>query len=151
MKMGLALAAFALALPGAVQAAPRIGEIRAQLYYEATGRLSSNIAPPAAFTGWNTIIGEGDAEEPANDILVTVEVIGGRGEENLSVPLQIVIRGPRGRVLARQSFGGMLVTGRGRLWKGLWLHDVGCAGRIEIVASIGANTRHTALSLDCGE
>ncbi|HEX9963625.1 MAG TPA: hypothetical protein VGB04_01425 [Allosphingosinicella sp.] len=48
------------------------------LFYENTGRLSKDISPPVEFTGWNTVIGEGSAEDAADDLLVTVEVRGRR-------------------------------------------------------------------------
>jgi hypothetical protein len=33
----------------------------------------------------------------------------------------------------------------------LWLNDVGCAGEIQVTATIGKSTRKSAISLDCGE
>jgi len=38
-----------------------IQSIRVQLYYEQSGTLSANIAPPAKFSGWNTVIGQLEA------------------------------------------------------------------------------------------
>jgi hypothetical protein len=32
-----------------------------------------------------------------------------------------------------------------------WLADVGCAGHIEVTATIGRSTRKAAVDLDCGE
>ena len=148
----LALGAVSLSFPAAAQqsAAPRIGQIRAQLYYEETGRLSGNIAPPADFTAWNTIIGEGSAEEQARDILISVEVLGQGGQENISLPLDIVARGRGGRVLARRRIVHML-TSNGRVWSTLWLNDATCGGPIEVIATIGRSSARTRLSMDCGE
>jgi hypothetical protein len=149
-----AFALFAAAVllgAGPARAAPRIGEIRVHLLYEATGQVSPNIAPPADFTGWNTIIGEGDADEPANDLLILVEVIGNGGEENLGMPLTITARGRGGRVIARRQVPTMLTSGARRVWKSLWLGGVGCEGRIEVVATIGSSSERARVNLDCGE
>src|SRR3712207_7607316 len=58
----------------------KVDEIRAQLFYERSGRLSQNIAPPAKFESRNTVIGEGHAEGPAGDILVSVLLSGPAGK-----------------------------------------------------------------------
>lgn len=138
-----------LAAPAATPPAPRVGAFKMQLYYENTGRLSKDISPPVDFSGWNTIIGEGSAEESANDLLVTVEVKAPPGEF-VKAPLTVVAR-VKGRIVAQRRFDGLLTTTEGRTWKALWLSDVGCAGRIDVVATIGKSTRKTAISLDCGE
>jgi hypothetical protein len=145
--IGPLLALFLAAPPASP--APSVGAIRMQLYYENTGRLSRDIAPPADFTGWNTVIGEGSAEEAANDLLVTVEVRGAAGE-NIVQPLTVVARSGR-KVIAQRRFGNLLTTAQGRTWKALWLPDVGCAGPIEVTATIGRSTKKSAISLDCGE
>jgi hypothetical protein len=154
MKMSLlALVAISLAAPATAQrsTAPRIGQIRAQLYYEETGRLSGNIAPPTDFHAWNTIIGEGSAEEQARDILISVEVLGRGGQENIALPLDIVARGRGGRVLARRRIANMLTSNQGRVWSTLWLNDATCDGAIDIVATIGRSSARTQLGMDCGE
>ncbi|MEO7177202.1 MAG: hypothetical protein ABIW83_00010 [Allosphingosinicella sp.] len=142
------LAALLAAAPSAPPA-PSVGAIRMHLLYEDSGRLSKNIAPPVEFSGWNTVIGEGSAEESADDLLVLIEVRGPPGE-NIETPLSVVARG-KGKVLAQRRFTSMLTSAQGRTWKALWLADVGCAGRIDIAASIGRSTRKSAINLDCGE
>ncbi len=130
-------------------AGPSVGAIRMQLFYEDSGRLSGNIAPPAEFTGWNTVIGEGSAEESANDLLVLVEARippGAAMDQQLSV-----VARAKGKVLGQRRFDNLLTTTEGKTWKALWLADVGCAGRIEVTATIGRSTRKSAISLDCGE
>jgi hypothetical protein len=148
MTMISVLLAAMLAVPAAAPE-PRVGAFRMQLFYENSGRLSKDISPPVEFTGWNTIIGEGSAEEAANDLMVSVEVRGPPGEF-IEQPLTLVARA-KGKVLARRSFDGLLTNVQGRTWRALWLNDVGCAGRIEVTATIGRSTRKSELSLDCGE
>ncbi|MEA3065668.1 MAG: hypothetical protein QOJ27_2120 [Sphingomonadales bacterium] len=143
--------ALLLAAAAPAAQAPTIGTVRMHLFLEETGKLSPNIAPPAEFTGWNTIIGEGSAPEAANDLLVVVEVRNGGGEANLTQPLIVVARGPKGKLLGQRRYTNLLSSGEGRVWKGLWLGDVGCAGHIEVTATIGRSTRKSAIDLDCGE
>jgi hypothetical protein len=149
MTMIAALLATLLAAPAAATPAPRVGAFKMQLYYESTGRLSKDISQPVQFTGWNTVIGEGSAEEAANDLLVTVEVKGPPGAL-VEQPMTLVARA-KGKVLAQRRFDSLLTNAEGRTWKALWLNDVGCAGRIEVTATIGRSTRRSVLSLDCGE
>ena len=148
----MVVATFLTALLAAAQApggTPAVGSIRMQLFYEDSGRLSGDIAPPAEFSGWNTVIGEGSAEEPANDLLVTVEVLTG-AVESVEEPLSVTVRG-NSKILGERRFPDVLTSGDGRTWKGLWLTDVGCAGHVEVTATIGRSTRKAAISLDCGE
>jgi hypothetical protein len=143
---------FVAALAAAAQrpsAVPSIGKIQMQLFYEDSGRLSADIASPAEFSGWNTVIGEGSAAEPANDLLVTVEILADDAE-SISEPLSVTVRGNR-KMLAQRRFTNVLPSADGRTWKALWLTDVACAGHVEVTASIGRSTRTAALSLDCGE
>jgi hypothetical protein len=147
----VALAAAALLWPSLVQA-QEVGGIRAHLVYEETGRLSEDLVARPDFAAWNTIIGGGEAEEAANDVLVLVEVIGTTGgEENIAAPLEIVARGENGRVLARRRFTDLFASEQGRVWKALWLPDSTCAGRIEIRATLGTRSRNAQINLDCGE
>jgi hypothetical protein len=147
--IGAMVAVLAAQAQPATPVPPRVGAFRMQLFYENSGRLSKDISPPVEFTGWNTIIGEGSAEEAANDLLVTVEVRGPPGEL-IEAPLSLVARA-NGKVVAQRRFEGLLTTVEGRTWKALWLPDVGCAGRIEVTATIGKSARKSVLSLDCGE
>ena len=93
MRVGLSVPIFLVALAAPAAAADRITveAIQVRLLYEKTGKLSKDIAPPAEFAGHNTIIGEGDAEEPANDVLVTV-VLAAPGEANGEQKLVVAVR-----------------------------------------------------------
>ena len=77
---GLIAAAISLATAFSVQAAgpvaPKISAIRAQLYYEQTGKFSDDILADKNLSLWNTIIGEGGSGGASNFTLVTVEVRG---------------------------------------------------------------------------
>lgn len=156
-RLFFALAAGALlaAVPVELQAAgapvrASLANPGVRLWYESTGRLSDNIAPPREFTLWNVIIGEGGAEEPANDALFTVEVRT-RGEQNVSQPLTMTATDAKGKVLASRTLRGVLTSNDGRMTAALWVKDVGCAGAVRFVAQMGASRQTTRLNFDCGE
>ena len=145
-------AAAAIVLLTAPAYAQQVGRIRAHLVYEETGRLSEDLIARPDFAAWNTVIGSGEAEEPANDVLVLVEVVAaGGGEESISTPLEIVARGENGRVLARRRAGDLFTSEEGRVWRPLWLPDSTCEGRMTITATLGRSTRTAELNLGCGE
>jgi hypothetical protein len=121
-----------------------------RLWYEATGRLSDNIAPPRTFALWNTIIGEGDAEEDANDVLFTVD-LKSDGEQNIPQALTLTATDSKGKVLAKRILPSLLTSKDGNATPGLWVRDVGCAGAVTFSAQLGANKRTVKLNFDCGE
>lgn len=126
-----------------------LGDIRMHLFYQETGRLSPDISPPHEFSGWNTIIGAGSAEEYANDLMVVAEVRS-RGEQNVNRPLTITARAGR-RLLGQRSDASILTSENGRAYFPLYLKDVGCAGTIRVDVTLGREHRSETLALNCGE
>lgn len=141
----LAVAAQAVA-PAPVE----LGDIRMHLFYEETGRLSDDVSPPRNFAAWNTPIGGGEAEEPANGLLVVAE-IRTDGQQNVRTPLRVTARNERGRLLADSRFIEMLTSEAGRAYFPLWLRDAGCAGIITVTATLGSQSKTESLTLHCGE
>lgn len=148
---------FAMALAAPARAAPkidlsgiRIAGLEARFFYEGTGSLSDNIAPPATFHAWNSPIGAGDARQPANDLLVAVTLTNTAGEASVNAPLTIVVARENGRVIAKRSFKSLFFK-NGRVAKAMLVPDVACAGKIMIKAAFGAERRLTNLELNCGE
>lgn len=127
-----------------------IDHIGAQLLYEGNGGLSADIAPPAKFSGWNTVIGEGDAKGPATDLLVSVTLRTAGDQMSLHMPLVLSARTASGKVLAQRTFPHVLID-NGKAVVFVLLPDATCAGKITIAAVLGRQTRSTTLSLDCGE
>ena len=128
-----------------------VGALRAHLWYEETGRLSENIAPPVAFSAWNTVIGEGQAAEIANDLFLTAEVLSSGGEQNVDVPLVLEVRDSAGRILATRTVDSVLTSPQGKSVKGLWAYDIGCSGEITFSARLGGLSRNVVLNFECGE
>ena len=145
----LALVAM-LAMQPAAAGEAQLGDIRMQLVYTESGRLSRDISPPNAFTGWNTVIGEGDAGQPANDMEVSVE-LRTNGRQNVRTPVTLAARRAGGRTIATRTFSDTLTSGEGRAVLSLRLADVGCAGLIRVTATFGRQRRSEEIELNCGE
>lgn len=129
---------------------PRLGALKVMLWYQETGRLSENIAPPRVVNLWNTCIGEGDAAENAEDVLFTVEVRT-NGQQNVSQPLTLTATGPRGNVLARRVITQILTGDNGNAALPLLVPNAGCAGMVTFSARLGSQTRTVALNFNGGE
>ena len=126
----------------------RVTNIEAHLLYERTGRLSADVTDNPEITLFNTIIGEGSAEEEANDLLVTA-IVSGPGEFNMTTPLVITVRNEQGRVVATRRIANMLVNQR--TYRSILLQDAGCAGVLQLTAELGASRRTERIELACGE
>jgi hypothetical protein len=127
-----------------------IAHIGAQLLYSNSGALSRDIAPLATFSGWNTVIGEGDAKGSATDVLVTVTLTTPSDELNVDSPLILSARSAAGKVLAQRKISNILID-NGKAFEFLLLPDATCAGKVTITATLGQQTHSAALALDCGE
>lgn len=134
------------AAPVAVQ----LDKPRVQLWYEGSGRLSEDIAPPKSITLWNTIIGEGGAEENANDALLTVQVRT-HGQQNLDRALVLTASDANGKVIAQRTFKGILTSRQGQAVMPLWVRNIGCAGTVVFLAAIGNERQSFSIDFACGE
>lgn len=135
-----------------------LGDIEARLFYKETGRLSDDLLSRRKPFGFhNTIIGEGDAEEAADDLLIVVTIDSGKWgkpEENqkfIERPVEIVARGKDGKVLGRRVFPSVLTSSGGTERKALWLNDVTCAGDVTITATFAGQRKNATLGMGCGE
>lgn len=129
----------------------RLGNMKVMLWYQETGRLSENIAPPRVVNLFNTCIGEGDAAENANDVLFTVEVRT-NGQQNVAQPLTLTATGVKGAVLARRVITTILTGDNGNASLPLLVKDVGCgAGSVTFSARLGNQSRSFTLNFDGGE
>jgi hypothetical protein len=127
-----------------------IGHIGMKLFYGYSGTLSQDISPPAEFVGWNSIIGEGDAGEAVDDLLVTVH-LRGKSETNIFAPVSIVATDGKRKVVGRRIAEPVLANEKGEAAVALFLHDVGCAGALTVTAKMGASVKSETINLDCGE
>ena len=153
-RLAVAIGAMAIFGPAQAHAAPPAGtqleNPSVRLWYERSGRLSGNIAPPRRFALRNVIIGEGDAEEPANDALFTVDLMS-RGEQSLTMPLTLSAIDSKGKVLARRVFSHLMTGANGNVTVPLWVNDIGCAGTVAFIAQYGGERKTFSLDFNCGE
>lgn len=121
-----------------------------RLFYLYSGTLSGDIAPPAKFDGWNTVIGEGDAQDAAEDMLVTVR-LKGTAEADHFPPVFIEAKDGHGKIVGSRKAEPYLTDVNGRTHVALWLHSVGCAGKLIVTVRMGKAVRRSSVNLDCGE
>ena len=133
-----------------------VKDIAIQLFLERSGKLSGNIAGSKK-TFHNTVIGEGDAGEPADSLLVTITFEGtrnSRGSDKVASALAQVKATQSARqgkkILLNKAYGGMLFGEDGLSHKAFMVDAATCAP-IEIEAKIGRSIRTASVEFSCGE
>jgi len=159
--MRTAVYALTIAVVSAVSSFPAhaqvaIDEIRAQLFLERSGKLSENLvgAKKALF---NTVIGEGDAGEPADAILITLAFTGAKNSKSSDkiardlASITVKQQAKTGeKILLRRVYGGFLFGETGRIHKAFLLDNATCAP-LEIEVKVGRSRKEAKLDFACGE
>lgn len=129
---------------------PKVEQIRMQMFYHQSGKLSDDILADPQWASWNVIIGAGSAEEPTDDMLVTVKV---RAYNNYPVtgPISIIARDDRGKIVGKYKTDRARMGEEGSAWIPLWLRGIGCAGRLTITATAGVSKMVRSQQFLCGE
>jgi hypothetical protein len=148
------LAAIVAASSAFAAEAPKITAIRAQLYFEGSGKFSDDILASGQNMLWNTIIGEGGAGAPSNFTLVTVEVVG-KDVPVGKVHVQITARGYKRKIVAQRTIHVSIYDEATKFLAPLWIYDTGC-DEIEVTARlIGKGVANTTVKkvipFKCGE
>lgn len=138
-----------LAAPAAAADRITVEAIQARLLYEGTGVLSQNIAPPAKFYGFNTVVGEGDAKEPASDVLITV-VLAASGEANGDGDLVVTAKGAKGRTIASRTFAKPYIGNKGKAHLSMIAPNATC-DELVVTATYGKSRKSTRIEFHCGE
>lgn len=138
----------------AAKTQPKITAIRAQLFYETTGKFSPDILAAKDFALWNTIIGEGSAEAPSSSTFVTVE-ISGKNVPVGTLKIEITATGNKNKIIQKKLIDVELYDARTKFFAPLWLYDTGCE-KIKISARlIGKGALSTiatkTIPFECGE
>ena len=130
-----------------------LGKLTAQLYYKTSGTLSRDVLnrnPPVSF--WNTGAGEGDVQEPAEDMVVSVTLANASDDGVfLDETLELWVTNAKGKEIARRTFKGILVPYQGTVSNPLWLQDIQCAGPLVFHAKFRGKEVKGQVSMDCGE
>jgi hypothetical protein len=153
--LAFAMLGFAVLGPQALAqdaSALQVNRVEAFLVSGQTGKLSANIIDPKQpMTLWNTIIGEGDAGEPANDVLVVVHVQKPPQEAELpTLSLKAMSRTDQTMLGERKDvYVPFLDQNLGTAV--MMLHDVTCID-LDIQVLIADKIIHTAqIPFACGE
>lgn len=135
---------------------PTIAAIRAQHYFEGTGKFSDDILASGENTLWNTIIGGGSAGAPSNYTLVTVEVQGKEVPVG-KVKVQITARGYKRKIVGQRTIEVSIYDDKTKFFAPLWLNDTGC-DEVEISArligkgvTVPTTTVKKIIPFKCGE
>jgi hypothetical protein len=127
-----------------------IDHIEMRLVYANNVTLSENIAKPSEFMAWNTIIGEGEAKAPADDVLVTVHL--GAIPSSRFEPISIIAKDGTGKIVGkRNAVVHSSPDEEGKAVVSLMLYDVTCAGRLTVTARMGRSSSTNTADLACGE
>lgn len=152
----LMIALFVAAHCAPVHAQVAIDEIRAQLFLERSGKLSENLvgSKKALF---NTVIGEGDAGEPADAVLVTLTFSGAKNTKSSDkiardlASITVKQQAKTGeKILLKRAYGGFLFGEAGRIHKAFLLDNATCAP-LEIEVKVGRSRKEAKLDFACGE
>jgi len=152
----LACLALLAAGPAPAFAQVTVEGIQAQLFLERSGRLSDNLVG-AKKSLHNTVIGEGDAGEPADAVLVTLAFSGAKNSKSsdkiardlASVTVRQKTKTGE-KILLRRVYGGFLFGESGRIHKAFLLDSATCAP-LEIEVKIGRSSKTAKLDFSCGE
>lgn len=148
MRRFAVTAAIALMASGAAFAL-EIEKIEARVFLTGSASLSDNVAAGSGVNLWNTVIGEGDIAEPANDVLVIVTVAGEAGSFDAGT-LTIDITGHDGKALASRKIEGLLLGSAGKVSHGVYVTDATC-NALTVKAAIGKSEKTIEVPFACGE
>jgi hypothetical protein len=150
----LAIAVSLLAVSGRMAAAQNatIEDIRVQLFYEYSGALSDDLTKRKDLALWNTMIGAGDAKQPANSFLVSVAVKGQPETFDKAAALTVsVTEDKRKRKVAEKAFSGILFGPEGNVVKAIFVMDTVCVP-LTVTAKLKSGASKTvSLPFKCGE
>lgn len=155
-RLGFALCVSLLAASHSASAAepkPVLGKIVAKLYFNEQGDWSPDLlAKSTSWTGWNTIIGEGDSGGASQDLMVEVGLSAPGAEDAVTTEIPVTITAMAGKkLLGRRVSKFTLIPHQGSSRLALFLTDATCAGRIDITATFGKQVKKARLNMDCGE
>lgn len=131
-------------------------DIRAQAFLERSGRLSDNLVG-AGKALHNTVIGEGDAGEPADAVLVTLVFSGAKNTKSSDkiardlAAVTVKQKTKTGeRIALKRVYGGFLFGESGRIHKAFLLDNATCAP-LEIEVKVGRSAKTAKIDFSCGE
>lgn len=133
-----------------------VKDLKAFLYLERSGKLSDNIVGSNK-SFHNTVIGEGDAGEPADAVMISVTFEGTKNtrasDKVASALAQVKVSqdSKQGKkILLNRAYGGMLFGDNGLTHKAFMVENATCAP-LEIEVKIGRSSKSATIPFRCGE
>lgn len=131
-----------------------VQDVKVQLFLERSGTLSESIVGSKK-KFFNTVIGQGDAGEPADAVMVTLVFQGTKntkGSDKLARDLaQVKVTQTTkagNRILLNRVYGGFLFGESGLAHKAFILDNATCAP-LEVEAKIGKTRKLVKIDFDC--
>jgi hypothetical protein len=128
-----------------------IERVQARLFYAHTGTLSQPI--DSKFALWNTIIGEGDAQEPSDQTLIEVIIQGTPGSYVPKARVDLTVtNSDTGKLIVRKSSEVGVLSKLGKFHVAFWLAGTGCQP-LAIKATLHGTTTSslTKIPFACGD
>lgn len=152
-KIAAILSVATLALTGVAhaettEAAPEVAGVEAMLLYEQSGKMSVNLAGNGYFTAFNSVIGEGSAQENASDMVIRA-VIKAPEQTFSKIPLVITVYDNKGRVIQQRKIESLLLEKTTH--RTMLLENGSCVGEITLEAKMGKSVKRETLNMMCGE
>jgi hypothetical protein len=126
-----------------------VADIHAYLFYEHTGTWSKDIIGTEAFVLWNTLIGGGDVQEPANSFLVDIEFH--RSKDVKADYFLVVTERDSGKTIYTEKFKLGLFGDKNVWHKAAFIRDHVCAPLRVTVRSKEQSLRSEEINFRCGE
>jgi len=145
MKLtGLMMFVALLALPAGLSAA-RLGDMKVRVFNARTGEWDPVFQfQPDYFSGWNW---PGSSE----DLEVIVTVVG-EPKARAADPLTVTVTSRReDKLVLTRRFAEVWLNEKGVSYQVIPIPDAHCAGRLEVIAKLGAEEKKLVLGLDCGD
>jgi hypothetical protein len=147
------MATFLLAVMASVASAQeiRLGEVKAQLWLEGSGRLSEDVLVMAKPNLANLPRGEGVFAEPVNTVVVTVQFLGAKNTQpkHASANVNVITLNRTGqrRMEARPQLG--FVFGEsGSVSRAILLENVTCS-QVEVEVKLRSQVKRAKLDFSC--
>jgi hypothetical protein len=153
MLLGLAAAGLVFGLSPAMAQDIRLGDLRAHLYLERSGKLSEDILVMKEPKLLNLPRGEGVFNEPANTVVLSVGLLGARNTQpkHATALVNITTTNRTGqRRTETRPLMGFVFGDDGKLNRPIVLDNVTCA-KVEIEVKAKGSTKRAELDFSCTE
>jgi hypothetical protein len=130
-----------------------ITSLEVRFFDPTKGEFSSNVLKDDAYSGWNDFMTEGNGGYGRGDALVLVHLaLPKRDGRNFVIdgPLTVTVHA-KTKTLVKRSFAGINVPSNGKTVRAVFVQNIGCSGRLDVLAKLRDHLRRARLDMACGE